>query len=490
MDKRSFSPLPLIGVALLAACKAGPDYAPPAAAGAEGQWLEPVDTSNVADIAWWRTFGDEQLVVLVDRALEASPGMAEAEAKLAEARAMREVAQGGRWPQGGASASATRNRISENGQIPVASIPGFDPSFPLYDAGFDASWELDFWGKTARGVEGARAREEAALWGLRDVRMVLVAELARAYVDLRGTQADLALAEAELDATRTLAQLSAMLRKAGEASAIDAEQAAAALEAREAAKSTAQADLSAAAYRIAALVGEPPEALVPELIASNGPVPAPPAVIAAGVRADMLARRPDVRRAERELAAATAGIGVAKADLYPSFSLIGSVGQQARQSGDMTDGASNYFSFGPILRWPLFNLGTLQAKVRAADARAQGAAARYQGAITGALADSESAANRFVASTGVAQAATRAQAAQARAFDLAQMRFDRGEDDRLALAQARLDLAQVQRREVAAAVNRAGAAIAFYKALGGGWQDGPDLADADGEAAPLAPMRE
>lgn len=488
MQTRFSSFLPLIGVALLAACKAGPDYAPPAAAGAHGSWLEPVDSSDPVDLAWWRTFGDEQLVALVDRALAASPGLAEAEAKLAEARAMREATQGGRWPQGGASASVTRNRISENGQIPVTSIPGFDPSFPLYDAGFDASWELDFWGKTARGVESARAQEAAALWGLRDLRTVLVAELARAYVDLRGKQAELALAEAELDATETLARLSAMLRKAGEASAIDAEQTAAALEAREAAKSAAQANVSAAAYRIAALVGEPPEAIVPELIASSAPVPAPPAVIAAGVRADMLARRPDLRRAERELAAATAGIGVAKADLYPSFSLIGSVGQQARQSGDMTDGASNYFSFGPILRWPLFNMGTLQAKVRAADARAQAAAARYQAAITDALADSEGAANRFAASTSVAQAASRAQAAQDRAFNLAQMRSDRGEDDRLALAQARLELSQVQRREVTASVNRAAAAIAFYKALGGGWQDGPDLAEA--EAAPLAPVRE
>lgn len=471
MATRIIHLLPLAGMALLAGCKVGPDYAPPASAGAEGAWVEPVESGVVADAAWWSGFNDPQLTALVERALAGSPDIARAEASLAEARAMREVAQGGRWPQGGASGSAVRNRISENGQIPIAQIPGFDPSFPLYDAGFDASWELDFWGKTARSVESARAREEAALWGLRDVRTVLVAELARAYVDLRGSQARLALAEVELDSAKTLGSLSTLLREAGEANAMDAEQIGAALEARMAAQRKAQSDVAAAAYRIAALVGVPPEEIVSDLRASKGPVPMPPAIIAGGVRSDMLKRRPDVRRAERELASAMAGIGVAEADLYPSFSLIGSIGQQARQTSDLTDGASTYYAVGPSFHWPLFNMGTLKAKVRAADARADAAAAQYRAAITGALSDSERAANRFAASMAAADAAERAEVRQQRAFNLAEMRFQRGEDDKLAVARARLDLARVELANVDAAVGRAEAAIAFYKALGGGWQD-------------------
>jgi len=219
------------------------------------------------------------------------------------------------------------------------------------------------------------------------------------------------------------------------------------------------------------LVGAAPDEIVPKLREPSA-IPTPPVTIAEGVRSDLLERRPDVRQAERELAAATARIGVAKADLFPRFSLIGSIGQQARSPDDLTSGGSTRFSVGPSFSWPIFSFGRIRAQIRAADARADAAAARYDKAVVGALADSESAANRFANASKAAVASASALDGETDAWKLSEMRQTRGEDDRLALMRAKLRLAEAQRQENDAAAARADAAIALYKALGGGWKGG------------------
>ncbi|AKH44193.1 NodT family efflux transporter outer membrane factor (OMF) lipoprotein [Altererythrobacter atlanticus] len=453
---------------LLAGCTVGPDYQRPEMAVSD-QWMEPVSADPV-DPRWWDRFNDPVLTALVERAFADSPGLAEASARLAEARAQREAAQGGRLPQGGTSASVTENRLSENGQLPVGSIPGFDPTFPLFDTGFDASWEIDLWGKTSREVESAAAREQAAMWAERDARIVLAAEIARAYVDCRQAQAQLAILRQEADAAANVARLTGLLADAGEANRIDASRAASSSQAAQIALRNIEAEVAGAEYRLAVLAGATPEAIVPELQATSAPVPEAPDIIASGIRSDLLTRRPDIRRAERELAAATAGIGVATADLYPRFSLIGSLGQQAQQTGDLFDSASTRYSVGPSVSWPIFSLGTIRAQVRAADARAQAAAARYEAAIIQALADSEGAANRFAAASASARAAQLALEREQEAYRLVRMREERGEDSRLVLEQARLSLTRAERQALQARAGRSAAAIAFYKALGGGWQ--------------------
>ncbi|MDP5279657.1 efflux transporter outer membrane subunit [Sphingomonas sp. DG1-23] len=460
--------LPLLAL-VLAGCTVGPDYQRPApTAASQAPWLEP-GTPGAVDLAWWDGFGDPQLAALVDRALASAPDLREAEARLAEARANRDAVAGGRLPSLEAKGSVTENRLSENGQLPIGNIPGVDREFRLFDLGFDASWELDFWGRRTRQTEAANARAEAALFGRRDVMLTLIGEVARSYFDLRAAQADAASAQALAGSDAELARLTRLRLDAGEASRLDLERAEGAARTSAAAVPDAEARGAAAAYRIAALVGAPPEEIAPAL-RKPAPLPASPDRILIGVRSELLERRPDIRRAERELAAATADIGVATADLFPRFSLIGSLGQQARTPGDLFSGDSTRLQIGPSFSWPIFSGGTIRAQIRAADARAQGAAARYEKAVLGALSDSEAAINRFLnARTAEAEAGAAAERERA-AFALADKRATSGEDDRLTLARARQSLLGAERRADQAKAAKGQAAIALYKALGGGWR--------------------
>lgn len=450
----------------LAGCTVGPDYRRPETR-VGNAWVEK-GTPGQIDPVWWQSFGDPELTRLIERALASGPDLAEARARLAEARANRDAVAGGRLPSVEASGSATENVLSENGQIPVGQIPGFTRDFTMFDLGFDASWELDFWGRRTRQVEGASARVEAADAARQDVMLTLIAEVARAYIDLRAAQADTATATATASADAEAARLTLLRFNAGEASRIEADRAEAQARTSAGAVANARSQAAAAAYRIATLVGEPPEAIVPAL---NVPAPLPiaPDAILTGVRSDLLARRPDVRRAERELAAATADIGVATADLFPRFSLFGGVGQQARTIGDLFSGGSTRLQVGPSFSWPIFSGGTIRTQIRAADARAQGAAARYDKAVIGALSDSEGAINRFLNARAALAEAEAALTRERSAFALAEQRATRGEDDRLALLRAQTSLTTTQTRHDTAAAAKGQAAIALFKALGGGW---------------------
>lgn len=465
MHFRLLAPLALLA---LAACKVGPDYERPQST-FSAEWLEPASTAPV-DASWWESFGDPALTELIERAMASSPDLAQARARVAEARALREAAQGGRLPEVAMTRESTLNRISENAQFPVASIPGFDPEFPLVDTGFDASWEVDVWGRASREVERARALEDAAGWAERDAMVTLTAEVARTYVDFRLAQEAHATARTEAEAAGRLASLSRLRADAGEATRTEANQAAAERDARLAVLNMAESAVAGAAYGLAALVGAPPEEIVPGLLASAAPVPSPPDSIASGIRSDLLERRPDIRRAEYELAAATAGIGIATADLYPRTSLIGSIGLQAQSPGDLLTGESIRYTAGQIFRWPFLSFGRIRAQIRAADARAEGAGAAYETAIIKALAESEGAANRFAAASAALGASTSALDRERENYRLAALLFERGETDRLALEQARLRLAAAERRESEARAGRANAAIALFKALGGGWE--------------------
>jgi multidrug efflux system outer membrane protein len=461
-------PLFLLGTAL-AGCTVGPDYKrPETRAASTGSWLEP-GTPGQVDLAWWDSFGDAQLSALVQRAVANAPDLKEAQARLAEARANRDAVVGGRLPTVSASGSATENRISKNGQLPIGQIPGVDREFRLFDLGFDASWELDFWGRRTRQTQAANARAEAAEFAQRDVMLTLIAEVARSYFDLRGAQADAGTAEATAAADTDLARLTHLRRDAGEASQLDAERADAAARASASAVPGARAQAAAAAYRIAALVGAAPEEVVPGLNAA-APLPASPDAILVGIRSELLERRPDIRQAERELAAATADVGVATADLFPRFSLIGGFGQQARTPGDLFSGDSTRLQIGPSFSWPIFSGGTIRAQIRAADARAEGAAARYEKAVIGALSDSEAAINRFLNARIAEADAGASLERESAAFALAERRASSGEDDRLTLLRAQESLLSARRRADQARAAKGQAAVALFKSLGGGWK--------------------
>ncbi|MBT2186494.1 efflux transporter outer membrane subunit [Sphingobium nicotianae] len=474
----------LAAALLVSACVQGPDYKAPRTQVASA-WVGQANAGAVAEGSWWKDLGDPLLDALVDEMLAGNPSLKEAQARLAEARANRDAVRGGRLPQASVSATGNQVELSKNGQIPVGQIPGFSRNFALFDLGFDASWELDIWGRQLRQDQAAEARTQSAALSVEGARLQLVAELARAYVDLRLAQSDRDTAVAMLDARGRLAALTDLRAARGEANVIDASRAGSDVEAARVALASAEAGVRGAALRVATLVGAAPADIVTRLEAP-GAIPTAPDAIAAGLPSDLLRRRPDILGAERDLAAASADIGVAKADLFPRLSLSFALGQQARAIGDLADGASTRLQAGGGLMWPIFNGGRARAIVRAADARAQGAAARYDAAVIAALADSEGAINRFDRSLAALAAARAALAREDTALGLARQRVAAGEDDKLALARADLAHLAAAQQLAHAQAGASEAAIAVHKALGGGWS--PDsLAAAEAEQGEVAP---
>ena len=461
---RTIAPLAAAVVALfVGACAVGPRYVAPHPAVSD-TWLA-APAPGAVDPAWWTGFGDAQLTALIDAAVAGSPDLRAADARLAEARAGRDTVRGGAGPQGGASAAYSRNRLSENGQLPISRIPGVSPEVSLFDAGFDASWEVDLWGRNRRAIEAAGDRVQAAEAARRDVLLRLRAEVARQYFQLRAAQANVDSARADASAQRQEADLVAARFRGGEASRFDLHRAEAQARATASAIPALEGDERAAAYAVARLVGRPPEALAGQLLV-HAPIPGPPDLLAAGLRSDILRRRPDIVQAERTLAAATADVAVATADLFPRLMLSGTLGQQSQSLGDLALAGSNRFSAGPTVRWPILQRGAIRAQIRAAGARADAASAVYETAVLGALADSETALDRFArAGAGLAEATAGDAAAQG-ALTLARQRYQAGEDDLLALLTAESAAAAADRRLTDARLARAVGAVAAYKALG------------------------
>lgn len=467
-------PLSLFPLFLLGACTVGPDYERPASIGAAGDWATSGVSGDAVDLEPWRGLGDALLVELIERAASANLDLRQAEARLREARAGLDAAAGRRLPQAGITGSATRQRLSENGPLPVGSIPGFEPEFSMFDAGFDASWEIDLWGGTRRAVEAAGQRVIAAEAQQREARLRIVAEVERAYAELRGAQAEAALLRADAQASSSLSALLRQSYRAGEISrSEDADAQARALRA-EAALPAAEARIRAASHALALLTAQPPEALLDRLLVPV-PIPEAPVRVAAGLRSDILRRRPDVAAAEAQLAAATSDIGVETANLFPRLSLIGGIGQQARNGAELTSGSSTRFQIGPSLSWPIFSGGRILAQIRAASARADGAAAAYEQAVLGALSDSETAINRYNAAVSAARELTAARESSAVSLGLARQRHRAGEDSVIQLRQAELQFNAADRAASEARMQALQAHAGLVKALGGGWV-GSDVA--------------
>jgi len=466
---------------LLSGCALGPDYEPPQPRIASG-WAGEAQAGAVASGAWWQDLNDPMLDALVDDMLTRNPDLREAQARLAEARANADAVRGGRLPQVSTSTSANQVVLSENGQLPIGQIPGVSRDFGLFDVGFDASWEIDLWGRQARQRDAADARAQAAGLSVEATRLQLIAELARAYVNMRLAQSDAASAREALAQRQQLAELIGLLARAGETGQIEANRAQGEADAAQLALTGAQASARAAALQVVRLVGAQPDDLLARL-ESAGAIPTPPGAIDAGLPSELLRRRPDILAAERELAASSADIGVARADQFPRLSLGLAIGQQARAVTDLFDSESSRVQAGPSLLWPIFNGGRARAMVRAADARAQAAAARYDAAVIGALADSEAAINRYDRSLAGLSAARAAAQREEAAYQLVMQRQSAGEDDRLALARAalaRLASSQQLARAQASAVE---SSIALHKALGGGWNP----QNQQGETTPQRP---
>ncbi len=454
----------------LGGCAAGPAYRPPAFDTAP-QYLAqaPAFTAAAPDERWWTAYRDPLLDELVAAALADSPDLLAAEARVRAARALQRVAGAAALPQLEARGDISRDKLSSNGEN-FANLPFANPrtEFTDYRVGFDASWELDFAGRTRRALEAAAARVGSALESRNQARVVLAAEVVSGYVGYRVGQQRVALAGETLAAYAQTAQLVDLQRAAGLASELERLRAAAELRSAEAVVPPLQAETASALYRLAALVGQQPAALAPRLAAA-APVPTSPDAVPVGLPSDLLRRRPDLRRAERELAAATADVGVAVAEQYPRFSLTGDVGLDSIRSGDLTSAASRYWNFGPQLTVPLLAGGRLRAQVSAREATRDAALQSYRAAVLGALADTESALIRYAGEQARATSLAASQTALDRTLALARQRFGVGETAFTDVLDVQRQRNQLADQQLQSAGQLALDFASLHKALGGGW---------------------
>ena len=455
---------------ILSACiTVGPDYEPPTL-DISDQWAAEIsDQPSAAEnlrLDWWRSFDDPVLTALVERAAMQNLDLRVAEARLREARAARGVARADRYPSIEGGPGYERQRFSENTPIGRA-VPNND-SFDLFSMGFDALWEVDIFGGVRRQVEAADARLQSAEESLRDVRLSVIAETARNYFELQAARSRLERVVANAALQRQTVELTQRRVDAGSAPRLDLDRALSQLQTLEAEIPTLQAQLPEIAYRIAVLVGDPPEAglaLLPALADADEILPDAPV----GARSDILRRRPDVRRAERELAAATADKGVAVANLYPSVTLGGTLAFESMDFSDALEWSSAAWGVGPSVRAPIFEGGRLRALVRQADARIQMRAAEYEKYVLVALQEAEGAMVRYVNERRTLSRIADAQESSQRVVVLSKQRYSVGDIDLLSVIDAERQLVEVELRRVDARLDAETSLVALYKALGGGW---------------------
>lgn len=451
-------------LALLAGCAAlGPDYRAPEAGrlGIPASWrvVTPAHASAPADpAAWWRTLGDATLDELIAAALAASPDVKVAQARLREARARRDIAGASRFPTIGASAAASRTRTEA----------GAGSSRSAYDAGFDASWEPDIFGGRRRAIEAAGADLEAAVEDMRATQVSLAAEVALNYVQVRALQARLGIARANLGTQSETLQLTQWRAQAGLTSSLDVEQARAAVEQTRAQIPSLESSLAGARNRLAILGGTHPGSLDARLAAAAA-IPAVPATIAIGIPADTLRQRPDLRAAERRLAAETARIGQREAQRLPGLSIGGSIGVESLTLGSLLEREAIVGRLVARLAATLFDGGRLRSQVEAQSAVRERALGNYEAAVLTALEDVENALAQLANARARREALANAADAARNAALYAEHRYSAGITDFQTVLDTQRTLLSAQDSLKSTEAEQASALIRLYKALGGGW---------------------
>jgi len=456
----------------LSACTVGPNFKRPATPSvAAGGFAETARTSSVAATPlpdhWWQLYSDPVLDRLVSDALAHNTDIRTAAANLARARAVLSEQRGARLPSTQLSAQATRSRTPAF-QSPTGKA--FETDF--YTAGFDASYEIDLFGGITRAIEAARGDTEAAAAQLDAARVSVAAETARAYAQACSNAAQRAVALETVTLQQQTLNLTKTLFEAGRGTQRDVQRADVLLANTQASIPGFEAERRASLYALATLTGHAPEAID----ADADKCMAPPRVtvpVPVGNGAALLARRPDVRAAERTLAADTARVGVATADLYPSIQLLGSIGIGARKPGDLFKPAGLSWSIGPLITWNFPNMTAARARVRQAEAGADASLARFDGTVLTALKEVEQALARYAGALDQNAALARAAQASSDAARLSRLRFDYGADSFLLLIEAERDRADARAALAQSDAAVADAQISLFKALGGGWQDAP-----------------
>ena len=470
----------------------GPDYQPPPAPLAPawtvadereiGRGAEPVS-------AWWETLGDPILDELVERAYRNNPSLEAAGVRVLEAQARRGIAIGGLFPQTQQAAGRyERNVISANR---ANAVPGTDRTFGDLALGFDAAWELDVWGKFRRGIESADAELLASVANYDDVLVSLLAEVAANYVGLRTLEQQTRVSQENADIQRRNYVIARDRAREGAASDLDMAQAETILRDTESRIPDFQGRITQTEAILTALVGEPPGTIHGVLLGRMAEIPSPQAQVVVGMPADLLRRRPDVRRSERLLAAQSAQIGVAKADLLPSLALVGTITFDAEDAAKLFRGDSFEGFGGPQFRWAILNYGRISNNVRVQDAGYQALVGDYENTVLRAQAEVEGAAARYVGAIRRAELLEESVAAAQKAVDIVNLQYREGATDFTTVLVAQNALLDAQSRLVTSQGEVAATLIAVYKALGGGWEvrEGASFVSADTAAAMRARTR-
>lgn len=490
--------LALLGVALgaiLVGCTVGPNYVPPKPLIPQAFRETPATTQISATqraraatqpnepptAAWWHNFRDPQLDSLIERATRGNLDLRAAEARLRQARAQYGVTRADFFPTVNGSADYTHTRSSQAGRSSgttttsngtVTSSSSRSPESDLWRAGFDSTWELDIWGKVRREVESAGDNIDAAVENRRNVLVTLLAEVATTYIQYRQFERELQIANNNIVAQRETLGVTRKKYEAGlkDASELEVAQAQALVFTTESQVPTLEQDMKQAAHKLGILLGEDPDAVIDELGTKR---PIPEAIVPEvpiGLPSDLLRRRPDIRNAERLLAASTANIGVAVADLFPRFSLTGSFGLSAPQFKELGNSQSRFWSIGPAVTVPLLDWGRIRSNIQVQNALQEQAFVAYQTSILNALQEVEDSVVAYSREQVRRQSLHDAVEQDRKAASLALLRFNAGITDFLTVLDAERTLYaaedQLVQSEALVSLNL----VSLYKALGGGWE--------------------
>ena len=461
---------------LLAGCAVGPNYHRPQVAVPEQWTVGPTRGTSAKSPArddWWSSFEDPELNSLLERAVSRNLDLKLALERVQEARAARGIARSGYFPSVDATASSTRNRqrviAAPSGQ---RTSPAFVPiEYNNFQGTLGASWELDVFGGIRRGVRAATADVVAAEANRRDVLVILLGDVGRVYAQLRGFQRRLEIANKNIQTQQDTLNLTTARAKAGLATQLDVSRAAAQLESTKAVVPTLLSGIEVSIHRLSVLLGEEPGALRGELEKAT-PIPSVGPDVRVGLPSDLLKRRPDIRRAEAQFAAATARIGEAKADLFPRFVLTGTAGRQATQLHDLTLGAGNFFSAGPGISLPLFTGGRIRSNIAVQSSRQRSALISYQSAILNALEEVQNALVNYSQEQERRDRLDQAVQQSQLAVNLATEQYRAGLVDFLSVLDAQRELYANEDQLVQSQTSVTADLIALYRALGGGWSIG------------------
>ncbi|WLI78441.1 efflux transporter outer membrane subunit [Kosakonia sp. H02] len=474
----------------LAGCAVGPDYQAPQPQ-TPARWNDPGDasvnsqaTSQAINPRWWKTFKSPQLDSLIERAIAGNLSLQQTVLRIAGAREQINQAGGAFLPSVNGSLQATRQQLGIEGELKSHDVYGqlndVDPAISgalgaltqpvnLYQGSFDAQWELDLWGKVRRQVEAASAQQQQAIEQRNDALVSLEAEVARAWLQLRGAQSIIATLNTQIESAQETFTLTENRQKGGLSPQLDVENARAQAANLEAQLPQYQAQERQAMNALAVLLGKTPGALDSELRTTQ-PLPALPDIVPTGIPSTLARRRPDVREAEASLHAATAQIGVSVAQLFPSLTLSGQFGLRNSETNWLTDWSSHFYSFGPQVSIPIFQGGRLVSSVKLARAQQGAAVLNYRQTVLSALSDVENALVSYRADQQREASLDKTLDALQSAFSLASDSYRKGIASFLDVLDAQRQLAQASQQREQARVQSSLDLVALYKALGGGWE--------------------